>query len=147
MELMIVVGILSIIAAITVPNLLSTRKRSQEGVAVANIRSIGTAEVLYWSSAEETNAGGAAIYGDFSDLTNAPTTGVSYLDSTWDSTPIRGSYAYVVTPVDGPPSTFAVTTGADDTATMRSFRTDESAAIVGKLGGIPSDITDGLPIN
>lgn len=147
MELMIVVGIISVIAAITVPNLLSSRKLSQEGVAVATLRSIGTAEIWYWSTAEETNAGGTSLYGDFSDLTSGPTTGVKYLDPTWDSTPIRGAYAYVITPVDGPPSTFAVTAGADDTASMRSFRTNETAAIIGKLGGIPSDMTDGLPIN
>ena len=143
MELMIVVGI----AAITVPNLLSSRKLSQEGAAVATLRSIGTAEIWYWSSAEETNAGGAALYGDFSQLTNGPFSGVAYLDATWDSTPTRGAYAYVVTPIDGPPPTFAATAGADDTAKMRSFRTNETASIIGKLGGIPSDMTDGLPIN
>ena len=147
MELMIVVGILSIIAAITVPNLLSSRKRSQEGAAVATMRSIGTAEMSYMTAGEVTNTNGTPLYGDFKELTNGKQTGTAYIDGTWASITARAGYKYVLSTVTGPPVGFTLTSEADDTKVQRSFRTDESGSIIGKFGGIPTDMTDGTPIN
>jgi len=65
-ELLIVVAIILIIAAIAIPNLLRSKMAANEASAVGSIRTINTAEVTYSSSwgtgfaAALTNLGGAA---------------------------------------------------------------------------------------
>lgn len=49
-ELLIVVAIILIIAAIAIPNLLHARMAANESSAVASIRTINTAEITYSSS-------------------------------------------------------------------------------------------------
>jgi prepilin-type N-terminal cleavage/methylation domain-containing protein len=66
-ELLIVVAIILIIAAIAIPNLLRARMAANEASAVGSVRSIVTAEVTYSSTwgtgfaAAITNLGGAAV--------------------------------------------------------------------------------------
>jgi type IV pilus assembly protein PilA len=65
-ELLIVVAIILIIAAIAIPNLLRSKIAANESSAVGSVRTIGTAEVTYsssWGSGYAvalTNLGGAA---------------------------------------------------------------------------------------
>jgi len=65
-ELLIVVAIILIIAAIAIPNLLRSKIAANESSAVGSVRTIGTAEVTYQStwgtgfSAALTQLGGAA---------------------------------------------------------------------------------------
>jgi type IV pilus assembly protein PilA len=65
-ELLIVVAIILIIAAIAIPNLMRSRMAANESSAVGSIRSINTAEVTYnstWGTGFAvalTNLGGAA---------------------------------------------------------------------------------------
>ena len=47
-ELLIVVAIILIIAAIAIPNLLRSRMSANQASAVANLRTISTASVSYW---------------------------------------------------------------------------------------------------
>ncbi len=54
-ELLIVVAIILIIAAIAIPNLVRAKMSANEGSAVAAVRSIGTAQVQYTST--YTNVG------------------------------------------------------------------------------------------
>ena len=61
LELLIVVAIILIIATIAIPSLLRSRQSAQESSAVAQIRTINTAEVTYLSS----NQGS---YGDIGPL-------------------------------------------------------------------------------
>ena len=49
-ELLIVVAIILIIAAIAIPNLLRARMAANESSAVASIRTINTAEITYNST-------------------------------------------------------------------------------------------------
>jgi type IV pilus assembly protein PilA len=65
-ELLIVVAIILIIAAIAIPNLLRARMAANEASAVASVRTINTAEITYRSTyptvgfaAGLTNLGGA----------------------------------------------------------------------------------------
>ncbi|PYR98462.1 MAG: pili assembly chaperone [Acidobacteria bacterium] len=51
LELLIVVAIILIIATIAIPSLLRSRQAANESSAVANLRTINTAEVTYLSSA------------------------------------------------------------------------------------------------
>lgn len=61
-ELLIVVVIIGIIAAIAIPNLLASRRAANEGAAVSALRTIHGAEVTYQSTA------GAGAFGDFTAL-------------------------------------------------------------------------------
>jgi type IV pilus assembly protein PilA len=49
-ELMIVVAIIAIIAAIAIPNLLRSRMQSNESAAIGNLRTINGAEVTFHSA-------------------------------------------------------------------------------------------------
>jgi type IV pilus assembly protein PilA len=61
-ELMIVVAIIAVIAAIAIPNLLRARIQTNESSAVGNLRSIVGAQMAY-------NAKNAEFAVDFADLT------------------------------------------------------------------------------
>src|SRR2546427_1833515 len=61
LELLIVVAIILIIATIAIPSLLRSRQSAQESAAVAQLRTINTAEITYLSS----NQGS---YGDIPSL-------------------------------------------------------------------------------
>ena len=56
-ELLIVVAIIGIVAAIAVPNLISSRRAANEGSAISSIRAIHSAQVVYQST---TGAGAFA---------------------------------------------------------------------------------------
>jgi len=62
-ELLIVVAIILIIAAIAIPNLLRSRIAANEASAVGSIRTINTAEVTY--SSTYPNVGFSCSMGDF----------------------------------------------------------------------------------
>ena len=49
-ELLIVVAIIGIIAAIAIPNLLASRKASNEAAAIGSMRTIGSAQATYLST-------------------------------------------------------------------------------------------------
>ena len=82
LELLIVVAIILIIATIAIPSLLRSRQAANESGAVANLRTINTAQVTYQSSAG----------GNYGDITNLQTAGL--LDSRFSST--MGGYNYTI---------------------------------------------------
>ena len=61
-ELLIVVAIIGIIAAIAIPNLLASRRAANEGSAQQSLRTMSSAEATYHSTA------GSGSYGTVSDL-------------------------------------------------------------------------------
>ena len=61
-ELLIVVAIIGIIAAIAIPNLLASRRAANEGSAQSSIRTIHSAQATYQSTA------GAGGFGTLADL-------------------------------------------------------------------------------
>ena len=61
-ELLIVVAIIGIIAAIAIPNLLASRRAANEGSAQQSLRTMASAEATYKSTA------GLGNYGPVSDL-------------------------------------------------------------------------------
>jgi prepilin-type N-terminal cleavage/methylation domain-containing protein len=83
LELLIVVAIILIIATIAIPSLLRSRQAANESAAVANLRTINTAQVTYLSSA-------AGKYGALTDLILA-----KLLDDTFTGT--KAGYNYSVT--------------------------------------------------
>jgi type IV pilus assembly protein PilA len=56
-ELLIVVAIIGIIAAIAIPNLLASRRAANEGSAEQSLRTISSAEATYYATAGNGNYG------------------------------------------------------------------------------------------
>ena len=114
-ELLIVVAIIGIIAAIAIPNLLASRRAANEGSAQSSMRTIHSSEATYQATAGN---------GDFGDLD-------ALLDQTLID-PVLGTaqksgYDFVATPSDVGvrPATFlatavpTVTSGAGQTGTRQ----------------------------
>ncbi|HEX8650020.1 MAG TPA: prepilin-type N-terminal cleavage/methylation domain-containing protein [Pyrinomonadaceae bacterium] len=63
-ELLIVVAIIGIIAAIAIPNLLASRRAANEGSAQQSLRTIHSAEATYQATAGNSNFGSMSeLYG------------------------------------------------------------------------------------
>ena len=102
-ELLIVVVIIGIIAAIAIPNLLASRRAANEGSAISALRVIHGAEVTYAATT------GAGNYGALTDLKTA-----NLIDSTVASstaTAPKSGYFFTVGKTDftsGAPSSFGI---------------------------------------
>jgi len=89
-ELLIVVAIIGIIAAIAIPNLLASKRAANEGSAIASVRTITSAEATYQATS------GAGSYGNLAALN-----GVNLVDSALASSTIaapKSGYAFAATP-------------------------------------------------
>jgi prepilin-type N-terminal cleavage/methylation domain-containing protein len=72
-ELLIVVAIILIIAAIAIPNLIRARISANQSSAVASLRSIGTAEIQYQSNYANVGYSASLITLGTGAATNPPT--------------------------------------------------------------------------
>ena len=71
-ELMIVIAIIAIIAAIAIPNLLSARLNSNETAAIATLRNIISAQSQFQTTARaDENTNGVGEYGFFGEMSGA----------------------------------------------------------------------------
>ncbi len=89
LELMIVIEIIAIIAALAIPALARQRIMTNEASAVSNLRTISTAEFAH-NAAKLT-------YGTFEQLTS--TSGVetnAFLDGTWTEGIVKNEYVYTM---------------------------------------------------
>ena len=126
-ELLIVVAIILIIAAIAIPNLIKSKMAANESSAVGSLRTITTANIAY-STACPT-VGFAATLVKLQTGANCPAAS-NEIDNTL-STGKKSGYAFTYTSVAGPPST-QFTTKADPQTTSsgtRHFFVDESGVI------------------
>src|SRR5262245_42440657 len=71
-ELMIVIAIIAIIAAIAIPNLLAARLSANETAAIATVRNITSAQAQFQQSAKaDEDADGTGEYGGFIEMSGA----------------------------------------------------------------------------
>src|SRR5467141_3318321 len=96
-ELLIVVAIILIIAAIAIPNLLRSRMAANEASAVGSLRTINTAEVTY--STTYTSIGFAALgaLGGTAPCTTATSARACLLDDVRSNTKVKSGYNFNVT--------------------------------------------------
>ena len=127
-ELLIVVAIIGIIAAIAIPNLLASRRAANEASAISSMRTVTSAEATYQST-----SGG----GNFGDMAALLATNLvdSQLGGATASTAPKSGYWYAVTPTNNTnPKTYVSsalpsnTSGATQTGTRR-FSSDQSGVI------------------
>jgi type IV pilus assembly protein PilA len=122
-ELLIVVAIIGIIAAIAIPNLLASRRAANEGSAQSSLRTIHSAQGTYQATI------GAGTYGPLgaADCTGDGTQslcGQALVDQQLGRG-AKSGYNFAVTAVAGPPATFfatavpQVTSGVGQTGTRR----------------------------
>ena len=131
-ELLIVVAIIGIIAAIAIPNLLASRRAANEGSAQSSLRTIHSSEGTYQATVGSGNFG-----------TLAQLSGQSLIDATLASGSKSG-YNFAVTPtalvVGVSPATFfgtgvpQVTAGVGQTGTRR-FGVATDGTVHGDSGG------------
>jgi type IV pilus assembly protein PilA len=135
-ELLIVVAIIGIIAAIAIPNLLASRRAANEASAISALRTIGTAESTYSSTV------GFGSYGDMTALKTA-----SLIDSAVaaanSTTNLKSGYFFAI----GPKTDYA--TGYTSTSTQgssntgsRNFISDEAGVIYAKAVASTTPLTD-----
>src|SRR5882762_2826570 len=107
-ELLIVVAIILIIAAIANPNLLRSRMAANEASAVGSLRTINTAEVTYSTTyptqgfASLTALGGAAA--TCATATGATSTGACLIDNVLAATAVKSGYAFTAAAGSGTPA-------------------------------------------
>ena len=113
-ELLIVVTIIGIIAAIAVPNLLASRRAANEASAQSSMRTISSCEITYLHT-----TGNNTSYGDLTQLGNGALT-----DSVL-ALGVKSGYDFTVNPIAGPPPQFwayalpSTTSGIAMTGTRR----------------------------
>jgi type IV pilus assembly protein PilA len=134
-ELLIVVVIIGIIAAIAIPNLLASRRSANEGSAISSLRTIHGGEMTYQATT------GAGEYGTLAQLGTAnvldPTLGVG-------ATPVKSGYTFTAAlgaKTNGFPPSFAVkaepvtSTGVSATGTR-----DFAIATEGVVAAAPASV-------
>ena len=153
-ELLIVVAIIGIIAAIAIPNLLASRRAANESSSIATMRVIFSAEATYASTT------GAGVYGDLTTLnTNGLVDGV-VANAEVGETAKSGYFYTLTTPI--PTATGAAfdassapsaATGIGATGT-RSFAVNETGVLYALAGGTAPAFsattraaTTGTPLN
>jgi prepilin-type N-terminal cleavage/methylation domain-containing protein len=128
-EIMIVVAIIALLAAIAIPNLLRARHNANEAAAIASLRTLSTAEESYRAAQNPTT------YGTFAQLAGA---NPPYIDATLAAGAKQGyNFAFTVAP-GANTYTITATPQVAGTTGTRTFSVDQTGVIM--------DVTNGLPI-
>ena len=135
-ELLIVVAIILIIAAIAIPNLLRSRMAANESSAVGSLRTINTAEVTYATTYPAVgftalaNLGGAAAA--CAAATGATSTTACLIDNVLAVTATKSGYTFTAAAGATTPSVTYASTGypqVQGQSGQRSFCSDQSGVI------------------
>jgi prepilin-type N-terminal cleavage/methylation domain-containing protein len=113
-ELMIVVAIIAIIAAIAIPNLLRSRMNANESAAIKSLKTVSDAQGSYFSR-------NGAMSPDFATLTAGDP---PYLNGTWDAAIPRSGYLYNMIVPDNYSFTCDATPEVVDRSGSRAFHLD-----------------------
>jgi type IV pilus assembly protein PilA len=142
-ELLIVVAIIGIIAAIAIPNLLKSQQAAREMAAMREVQSIGTAQLQYSVTKGRGKFASLQILGTESLVDSNMATG------------LKGGYNYTTEPVTVGNAPSMYDTSAKPTAVgtfgigNRSFYSNETNVVYDVNGGEPPTATpqDRVPKN
>jgi len=130
-ELLIVVAIILIIAAIAIPNLLRARMAANEASAVASVRTVNTGMITYASNYPTVGyAGTLAVLGGATPCT--PTSTTACLIDNVLATGTKSGYRFSATGAGGPPAGTYYAVGTPMTLNQtgtRSFCAFEDAVV------------------
>jgi type IV pilus assembly protein PilA len=131
-ELLIVVAIIGIIAAIAIPNLLASRRAANEGSAQSSMRTLHSSEAVYQATA------GDGGFGDLTDLEGAD------LIDTQLGGGSKSGYTFACTPNNGvSPKNFYCT--ANPTNVQPITRTGHRSFTISDSGILRSNVSDTPP--
>ena len=137
-ELLIVVAVILVIAAIAVPNLMRSRMAANEASAVASLRSINTSQVVYQSTYGPSFAANLGELSDGGTPANCvpsvtPTATASCLIDASLASGTKSGYTFLYTPVSVGSTVISYSANADPTTSgstgQRHFFTDETNLI------------------
>ena len=141
-ELLIVVAIILIIAAIAIPNLLRSKMAANEASAVASLRTYNTSIVAYQTTYATDPATNLAQLGPVPSGTAPSSASADLVDSLLGSaTPVKSGYTFSYTPVSATPVTqYSILAKPQSSSTgQRYFLTNQSGVIYQTSDGtIPS---------
>ena len=135
-ELLIVVAIILIIAAIAIPNLLRSKMAANEASAVGSLRSINTAEVTYSSTYPATGFGTLVQLSYQGAACSGSAAAACLIDDTL-AAGTKSGYTFVLGNLGAAPSvTYNVTADAlvINSSGNRGFFTDQTGVIHVKAG-------------
>jgi prepilin-type N-terminal cleavage/methylation domain-containing protein len=135
-ELLIVVAIIGILAAVAIPNLLASRRAANEGSAESSMRTIHSAEIVYQATA------GAGQYGTIANLR-----GENFLDFVLGSGTKSGyTFECLNANLDaGPPPTYFATAIPADTGQVT--RTGSHSFVIAEDGVLRAKVIDTAAAN
>ena len=137
-ELLIVVAIILIIAAIAIPNLMRSRIAANEASAAANIRTVNTAEVTYMTTYPSVGYSAdldALAYGANASCPAAgpDSTSACLIDNTLskavDATHVKSGYYFTYTLNANKTQYTLLATPQSASTGVKNFFTDETAVI------------------
>jgi type IV pilus assembly protein PilA len=137
-ELLVVVSIILIVAAIAIPNLLRSRSAANEASAVASVRSINTSQVVYQFSFGQGFAASLAALSDGGVPANCvpptpPAANSSCLLDSMLASGTKNGYKFTYAPATSGNSVSTYTVNADPIASagsgQRHFFSDQTLAI------------------
>jgi prepilin-type N-terminal cleavage/methylation domain-containing protein len=141
-ELLIVVAIILIIAAIAIPNLLRSKMAANEASAVASLRTYNTSIVAYQTTYATDPDTNLAQLGPVASGTAPSSASADLVDSLLGAAaPTKSGYNFSYAPVAGPPVTqYTILASPQSSSTgQRYFMTDQSGVIYQTSDGtIPS---------
>ena len=128
-EIMIVVAIIGLLAAIAIPNLLRSRLNANEGAMKVDLRAFGTANESFRAAQNPP-----AYAGSIAALQAAP----AYVDATWGTA--AGKHGFLQTYAGGgagDPSTYSllVTPVTANVTAVNTYCLDHTGVIVGSVVG------------
>jgi len=121
-ELLIVVALIGVIAAIAIPNLLASRRAANESSAVSSLRTIGSAQATYYQT-----IGNSVNYA--TTLVVLGPTGAHLIDDTLGSNVTSTKTGYTFTMTGAADSFSANADPSGPTTGTRHFFTNESGVI------------------
>jgi type IV pilus assembly protein PilA len=140
-EIMLVVAIIGLLAAISIPNMLRARVNSNEGAIKSAMKTFSSANESY-RAAQATPSYAAAV----SDLT---TTTPPYLDSTWTSAS-KHAFDLTYTPSTAPVATYSfIAEPSSGSGAQNTYCVDQTGTVVfGSSGvaGAAGGCSGGTPI-
>ena len=143
-EIMIVVAIIGLLAAIAIPNLLRARINSNEGAVKSDMRAFSSASESY-RAAQTPVAYAQAI----ADLTAAAVAGQpTYLDTTWDDAIVatigKHGFVFVYTPGAEPASSFSMLAAPKDAnSAISTLCVDQTGVVQSSTNSGQDTIPDG----
>ena len=138
-ELLIVVAIIGIIAAIAIPNLLASRRAANEGSAQSSLRTLHSSEATYQATSGNGN------FGSMADLST-----VSLVDGSLASN-VKSGFTFIVTKADAVAGTSQATFKATCIPTIasgvsqsgtRKFGLTEDGVMHGQTDALTAHLTD-----